>query len=551
MISEVPQNRIASVQHQLRVKLTGDAGSAFTNPSLYSQPVTLMSAPFYGQKFTFTQPDGSTLPVRGWGDQYNARFETLDGVPVAQNSRTGFYEYAEVHNDGDEISFTGVAAHEPAPRSMAPERVSPRTGARLRKQMSSGLPRGGTRWEERRAQNRTVVDKLLAAPMSMDRIAPAPPQRRTIGTFVGLCLLIDFADEPSTVSRDEIEAFCNQPGYRGFGNNGSVYDYFLENSLGRLQYTNVVAPYYRAQHPRGYYTDESIAQPIRTYELVQEALQALQARGFNFSALTSDNKGYVYAMNVYYAGERVNNWSKGLWPHAHHLEQPLELAPGKFAYDYQITDIGAELTLGTFCHENGHMVCDFPDLYDYDSDSQGVGIYCLMCAGGATPQTMKNPTAVGAYLKLAAGWHGSVTRLSDGLNATAVAQGNHFFIHPRNQDEYFLLENRFQADRDQYLTDSGLAIWHIDHRGDNSFQEGSPAQHYECALMQADGRRDLERNEDIGDGQDLFKAGGNTRFTDGSRPGSRWWNQTSSGLEINGVGPAGQQINFDVRLIPA
>ncbi len=38
-----------------------------------------MATPFLGNIFIFTQPDGSTLRVRGWGDQHYAVFETLDG----------------------------------------------------------------------------------------------------------------------------------------------------------------------------------------------------------------------------------------------------------------------------------------------------------------------------------------------------------------------------------------------------------------------------------------------------------------------------------------
>jgi hypothetical protein len=49
-----------------------------------------------------------------------------------------------------------------------------------------------------------------------------------------------------------VDDFCNKPGYTGFGNNGSVYDYFLEISGGRLRYKNLVTPYYTAQHPRSY-----------------------------------------------------------------------------------------------------------------------------------------------------------------------------------------------------------------------------------------------------------------------------------------------------------
>ena len=47
-----------------------------------------MAARFDGQIFTFTQPDGTPIQLRGWGDQYYAVFETLDGYTVAKNPAT-------------------------------------------------------------------------------------------------------------------------------------------------------------------------------------------------------------------------------------------------------------------------------------------------------------------------------------------------------------------------------------------------------------------------------------------------------------------------------
>ena len=137
---------------------------------------------------------------------------------------------------------------------------------------------------------------------------------------------------------------------------------------------------------------------VRARELIVDALQDLKNQGFDFSQLSSDTDDYVYALSVFYAGSRVNNWSQGLWPHSWALASPSHASPTKRFSDYQITDMGSQLTLRTFCHENGHMVCDFPDLYDYGSESNGVGHYCLMCYGG--PNT--NPTQVSAYLKTSA-----------------------------------------------------------------------------------------------------------------------------------------------------
>jgi len=382
----------------------------------------------------------------------------------------------------------------------------------------------------------------------------APPQRQTVGTFVGLCLLIDFSDAPATISREEVDRFCNQTGYNGFGNHGSVSDFFLENSLGRCRYTNIVVPYYRALHPKTYYTDRTIPQPRRAYELMNEAIAFHKAQGFDFSPLTVDSQGFVYAMNVYYAGPVTNNWAEGLWPHSHHLGTAVQLRSGMKAYDYQFTAMGSELGLGTFCHENGHMLCDYPDLYDYGYESSGVGGYCLMCAGNNVSE--RNPIPISAYLKRLSGWAGNVTTITHGATITLEAGTNDFAIYSRGGREYFLIENRRRTGRDASLPDEGLAIWHVDEEGDNSHEQMTSGSHYELSLEQADGLFQLERQRNqIGDAGDLF-AGPLARFGDSTLPDSKWWNGTSSNLRIEEVSAADQSITFkcflsDVTTPPA
>ena len=504
-----------------------------------------MSLPFYGEEFTFTQPDGSQFQVRGWGDQHHAAFETLDGFTVVQDPVTGYFQYATLGEDEDELLPTGARPGIADPTALglpAHVRVS-RAATRALAAASPNLPPTNSRWQVRRNRAKAQLRAAMLAP----DIVRAPPQRETVGSFVGLCLLIQFPDVPGTIPREEVEAFCNQPGYSGFGNRGSVYDYFFDNSLGRLKYTNIVTPYYTSKHPRGYYTNEAVPQPRRAWELIKEALSYWRGQGFDFRALTSDDEDFVYALNVFYAGNRVNNWAKGLWPHSYHLLTPLGLTQGKRAFDYQITDMGSQLTLSTFCHENGHMICDFPDLYDYGYESRGVGVYCLMCAGGSVNK--RNPTQICAYLRYWAGWAANVTRITPGLQATADAGRNEFFIHAKDRSEYFIIENRNQVGRDEALTDSGLAIWHVDELGSNDNEQMTPASHYECALEQADGRSDLEHGANNGDDADLFHAGVNDRFSDSSSPASRWWDGSSSGLDVSAISVAGQQMTFlaDVR----
>jgi M6 family metalloprotease-like protein len=501
-----------------------------------------MSSQFSGRVFTFTQPDGSTIQLRGFGDQNYAVFETMDGYTVTENPATGFYEVAQLSPDGNALQPAAAAADpldgaaSGVPRGLRVRRASAMAAARESARLMSGR-RCDQRREEKRQQLRIIRGMAAAGGPML-----APPQRQTVGDFVGLCLLIDFSDSPATIPREEVERFCNQPGYTGFGNRGSVFDFFNENSIGRCRYTNVVAPYYRAQRPKTYYTNEQIPQPQRAYELINEALAHHKANGFDFSALTADNQGFVYATSVYYAGPVTNNWAKGLWPHAYHLGSPVQLRPGASAFDYQFTAMESELTLGTFCHENGHMLCDYPDLYDYGYESSGVGAYCLMCAGNNVND--KNPIQVSAYLKRLSGWARSVTTLEHGSQVTLAAGSNDFAIYSRGGREYFLIENRQKAGRDTSLPDEGLAIWHVDEDGDNSHEHMTSGSHYELSLTQADGLFQLERQRGHnGDSGDLY-AGSGARFADNTTPHSKWWTGTSSNLTIDQVSAAGASITF-------
>lgn len=500
-----------------------------------------MSTPFIGREFTFTQPDGSPIRLRGWGDQNYAVFETLDGFTVTRNAATGFWELAQVSADRTALEPAGALN---APRgALAPRQRIAAGSARARGVEGAQRLLGGRRCDQRREEKRSQ-QRTMRAMAAAGGPMLAPPKRGTVGDFVGLCLLVDFSDAPATIARDEVERFCNQVGYRGFGNNGSVHDYYLANSIGRCRYSNVVAPYYRARQPKSFYTDRNQPYGQRARQLILEALAHLKASGFDFSTLTPDNGGFVYASNVFYAGDVQNNWSEGLWPHASRLDSAVSLAPGISAFDYQITAIGQELSLGTFCHENGHMLCDYPDLYDYGGESSGVGAFCLMCAGANIDE--KNPPHISAYLKRLSGWANSVTTLAAGQQLALAAGNNDFAMFAKDSREYFLVENRHRSGRDAALPGQGLAVWHVDEEGDNGDEQMSPAQHYELSLVQADGAFQLERQrQQLGDPADLF-GNGKTRFDDSTLPPSRWWDGTVSQLTLRDISAPGPVVNFRV-----
>ncbi len=531
-----------------------------------------MSMPYAGRQFTFHDAQGLPFDVRGWGNQSAAVFETLDGHVITQDPQSGAYHYASLSQDGQSVVASGLAvkAGQAPPESDAVDPTQATHAAVLLRRAvvatvasrdahtETGLPApavplvtaslvGGTRrWQQRRDNLREQLQvqsalHTLSAATGSD-MQPAPPPAGTVGNYVGLCLLIQFPDVPGTIAQAEVERFCNQAGYTGFGNNGSVADYFDAVSDRKLRYTVRVAPYYTARQPRAYYTDRTIAYGLRAQELIGEALAALVASDFDFSALSSDSGGFVYALNALYAGDAVNNWAEGLWPHAASLATRFAAPGGKTFADYQITHIGAALTLRTFCHENGHMLCDFPDLYDTGYQSSGIGHYCLMCYGGSDT----NPTQVSAYLKHAAGWTSKQTALTPGLEATVMAGSNDFLVCAKSATEYFIVENRQQSGRDAALPDAGLAIWHVDRLGSNNHEQMSASLHYECALEQADNRFDLERNEDKGDATDLYGGPAAATFGSRSAPASHWWNGQASGLEIGQISSPGPRMSLKV-----
>jgi hypothetical protein len=186
------------------------------------------------------------------------------------------------------------------------------------------------------------------------------------------------------------------------------------------------------------------------------------------------------------------------------------------------------------------MICDYPDLYDYQSDSAGIGHYCLMCYGGNN----KNPVQINAYLKNASGWATKAVPITPGISASLAAVNNDFYVFTKSATEYFIVENRQKTGRDAFIPDNGLAIWHIDENGSNSNQQMTVSSHYECSLVQADNHFDLEKNVNPGDADDLYSSPNNTQLSDSTTPNCKWWDSSNSTLNITQISAPGATMTF-------
>jgi M6 family metalloprotease-like protein len=484
----------------------------------------------FGTEWKLKQPNGEFVDVRIFGDEYYQDVETPDGYTLIRDPVTGIICYASVSTDGNEYVSTGVpvGAADPVSLGLQPHlRINPAVRSAKAKEM-----RDLAYAPEREKLNGREITALAG-----------PPDN---GNVLGLCLLADFSDQVATIPQGDVVNFCNQVGYSQNGNNGSVRDYFFDVSDGNLTYTHYVSPaYYRPANTFAWYDDCAEPWLDRGIQLIVEILNDMEADGFDFSAYDSNGDNFIDAVNLFYAGNTACGWAKGMWPGSGSM--------GGFAADgvsvnrFQITGMGGMLTIGTYCHENGHMICYYPDLYDYDDDSNGVGDYCLMASGG--PST--NPTEVCAPLKVNSGW-ATVNALGAKATGLSLPAGTNTYyqytrgFNPLFPGENFLIENRQKTARDAALPDAGLTIWHVEEVwGNHNNQQMTIFSHFPYTVMQADGDWDLENDVNNGDSGDLYSSPGSTALTPCTDPNTNWWDGTASGFSVTNVSAIGANMTFD------
>jgi len=482
---------------------------------------------------TFPQGDGPDIQLKVFGDEFYARYETRAGYTVVYDGKKEKYCYA-LPEQGHIVS-SGISTDRPAP---------------------VGLP-------YHIQESKEIRNDAFSRRYDAMRPKASPPpgvfatlgennglltgQSLSVGATRGLTIILDFQDVRTSITAEQVNALLNGDNFTAYGNHCSVKEYFRAVSSGRLEYTNqVVGPILLSSNRTHYINNPCM----------KEALdKAVSEFGIDMAAFDSRNRGIVDGVNFVYAGETL--YEGELWPHNWTMQ-----GRGGASYNgintdlYTIQSIGrapVDMKIGTFCHEAGHLVCRFPDLYDYgqrdgDSDpSSGLGGYCLM-ASGSHLDYGRVPAPVCAYLRDLAGWTTEEVILNQG-GTFQIDHGNYGKIYKyktTKSNEYFLIENRTRTGIDAPCPSNGLAVYHCDTRGSNEWQGGTADKHYQCALVQADGSRHLENNRNSGDEGDLFKEASGVALSHDTIPSSKAWGGTESGLKISDISPPGATIRFTV-----
>jgi M6 family metalloprotease-like protein len=484
---------------------------------------------------TFHDVHGQRVVLRVVGDKIIPIFETLEGYATLINKESGVYCYAELDDTGRLVASSVPITDDP-PEDVYPGlRPLPEAIREETARVCAALKREN---EENRAKNPKGPNG--EATIGTNEGLLEGPQC-TEGRVRGLTVLVEFEDEklnPGITPR-AVSDLMNAPNYNENGNICSVKEYFARVSNNILEYHNDVFGPYKLSRKKDYYLK---------HNMVPEVLQLIvDAHEADLGLYNYKDRGLVAALNILYAGSSV--YEGELWPHNYHVkphQNPDDMPNGLEFYFYQLVGVGSgmhDLRIGTICHENGHLLCRWPDLYDYGRrdgnyvKSAGIGRYCLM-GSGSHNKNRRAPCPPNAHFRHLVGWTESVylnTHANHVMTLPPIQEGlglHYVYELPGKDNETFVLENRRRHDLNAYSPADGLAIFHCDIYGSNEWEQGTEAKHYQVALIQADGREELEKNINYGDAGDMFRPGQSVSGISASEPNTRTWSGVDSGLSV-------------------
>ncbi|MCW2812475.1 MAG: family metalloprotease protein [Friedmanniella sp.] len=377
----------------------------------------------------------------------------------------------------------------------------------------------------------------IAARRVRHAAAERTPLRGTVRVVVVLAEFTDRALSPGQAERFRDLFFSN-----GVVPTGSVAEYYREVTGGLIEIAGeVVGPFTMPQTLEWYANHNfGIGKPSgepRANVLAADAARAADS-SVDFGPYDNDGNGYVDAFIVVHAGSggEETGDSGDIWSHKWVLAEEYVADAAKI---YAYLTIPEDAKLGVSAHELGHLLFGFPDLYDIDGSSEGVGSWCLMAAGSWN-NGGDTPAHPSAWCKAQQGWvqTTNVTAAQTLAVEDVKSSKTVFRLWTDGADslEYFLLENRQQSGFDADLPGGGLLAWHIDDAKEDNTDEA----HYLVGLLQADGSKDLERAGNRGDAGDQFPGWDENRRLDGtSTPSTTSYAGQDSGVFVDDISDPG------------
>ncbi|MFZ1947201.1 MAG: M6 family metalloprotease domain-containing protein [bacterium] len=359
---------------------------------------------------------------------------------------------------------------------------------------------------------------LAGPPVYVDEPLPIPEMGH-IGSYKALLILIKFSDLPSVFSRASFDSMA----FLGW-TTGTIAQYYAEVSYNQLQLSGVTLGWYTASQTRNYYGNAQKGwgtYPQNVAKLVEEAVDAAEAAGCDFSQYDNDGDGIAESIFIVHSGEGCET-SLNTNDIQSHISKISSMGGTARTYDgvtvdtyaccpeKQKTTPATHINIGVYCHEYGHIL-GLPDQYDTGRyctsyTGWGLGAWALMAYGGwggdvASPWW---PTHMCPWSKIQMGWlTPTVMENASGQMVTlSPIESNQQVLKlgaNSAESEYFLVafyDSLVGFDRS--LKKKGLMIFHVDDDTwtDNDCENGgsctSGGFHYLVALEQPDASYNLD-----------------------------------------------------------
>ncbi|MBR2379287.1 MAG: M6 family metalloprotease domain-containing protein [Bacteroidaceae bacterium] len=503
---------------------------------------------------TVTQPDGSLLTIRIYGDESFHYTTTIDGYLI-EKDKDGFFKYIDTTTQ--------------KPLQLIANNIDARTTDEV-KVLSQLAPakRIIPQWVGQR-----VVGKKSPRVTPPTSARPLVGQKRAAEETAEsqyLVILVGFSDRPFTFTNNDFDKWLNEKGYSVDGGTGSVKDYYRDNSMGQFIPNFTVLGPYTLPYTQLYYAgnSEDTGEDANPRAMIVDACNIAKAQNpdIDFSIFDNNKDGYMDNVNVVYAGYSEASTGNGddMWPHSWTLDEFSLTIDGIIidAYVCSAEFVGAEGEkmdgIGTFTHEFGHVL-GLKDMYDTDEYTDGYGLdpgdYSIFASGSYNNES-RTPPCLMAFERMQMGWCNPV-ELKDvaDISLNPISENVAYYINaqPNRAEgtghEWFILENRQKTGWDTYLPAHGLLIYHYDYTDEmveKYWSVNGPnnnSKHRCMYIKPADGIDDTNtRNGDTYPGRS-----GNTEFTDNSTPNALSWAGEKTNTPITNIREEEGVIYFQVK----
>jgi immune inhibitor A len=368
------------------------------------------------------------------------------------------------------------------------------------------------------------------------------------GTVRVIIVLVNFSDKSMTKTKAHFENLFFSTGSIA---TGSVKEYFKEASGGLINLEGQVVGPFKLSNTMAHYANGNsgtgnVEPNART--MAREAAVAANPT-VNYAPFDNDGNGFVDAFIVIHAGPgaEVTGNVNHIWSHKWVLAGGALNADGTKIFSY--LTVPEDSRIGVCAHELGHLLFGWPDLYDTDGSSEGIGNWCLM-AGGSWNNGGDTPAHPSAWCKLNQGWATAVVQTTNAASVSIPDVKTSKKVHRLWKDgaggsEYFLVENRQKTKFDKFLPGGGLLIWHID----ESIATNSNETHPKVALKQADGLKQLEAAVNRGDAGDCYPGATNNKtFNKSSNPSSKSYAGADTCVAVTNISAPGATMTASLAV---